>query len=605
MPIDFAAIILPFEAPMRLQVKFLGDVIATLGKWLNRRLNYTQELERATRSFPVIDFYDGAVTMSIDESQKRRLPAVDAGQDPGFSGFRRFWEGLLLVPRGIEGELAIPRLLRVIAEALAAITASINRWREPDRSWFDVTIPRRASDLFGQAFVLIDVLAASTEYMRMIVNSAFAAWFMQPSSGNLPETLAGFIQAITAALMLIPLGGQWLFRLIEAAMLGARVLVLRTLRGFESQIYEFREEVIRFFLEQLPATLRTGWYLILAARDILLENLRYYLGLGIEITSQFYEFIQEFAVELTFGLREFWDGLVMDLQNALEGILQVDVLGLITDGWLSLTVQQITDAMTGENPAALRAAVYLLDKADKWYLPDEITERARALREILGQLATTPRELPEDLLPPPFPSFPDPTAHFFGPGASVDMVAETSALFTALTASTTASLDASARAMDGLGDAMAQSAGEMARIGPTAALRRIREVSDQATEDLFGDQRRTLQLQAESNRDALARAFDLAVAGGGFHLVGAAIPLYVEAMSEYWEERITSAVEHPTSPHILARRARLERVRIPAMTVRASGRRLDDDLLGRVATRFRDAIGEAWTGGLRQLEAGA
>src|SRR5688572_19703065 len=124
MPIDFAAIILPFEAPMRLQVKFLGDVIATLGKWLNRRLNYTQELERATRSFPVIDFYDGAVTMSIDESQKRRLPAVDAGQDPGFSGFRRFWEGLLLVPRGIEGELAIPRLLRVIAEALAAITAS-------------------------------------------------------------------------------------------------------------------------------------------------------------------------------------------------------------------------------------------------------------------------------------------------------------------------------------------------------------------------------------------------------------------------------------------------------------------------------------------------
>jgi hypothetical protein len=58
-----------------------------------------------------------------------------------------------------------------------------------------------------------------------------------------------------------------------------------------------------------------------------------------------------------------------------------------------------------------------------------------------------------------------------------------------------------------------------------------------------------------------------------------------------------------TSPHILARRAKLARIKLKALTIDAAGRPLDGDLAIEVAGRFRDAVQQAFTAGTQRLAA--
>jgi hypothetical protein len=59
----------------------------------------------------------------------------------------------------------------------------------------------------------------------------------------------------------------------------------------------------------------------------------------------------------------------------------------------------------------------------------------------------------------------------------------------------------------------------------------------------------------------------------------------------------------PTSPHILARRVRMERVRMNRLTIHLPGRSLNDDLIAEVARRFKGAVEDAYRTAVNQLEA--
>jgi hypothetical protein len=113
--------------------------------------------------------------------------------------------------------------------------------------------------------------------------------------------------------------------------------------------------------------------------------------------------------------------------------------------------------------------------------------------------------------------------------------------------------------------------------------------------------------------DPLAQAFERWIVHGGFYLVGAAIPQYVRTMFSYWQAQVTpqsaeppAAGEvippHPTSPHILARRARLGRVQMQRLTIRAPVRALDEGLTVDIALSFREAIAQAYATGQLVLE---
>jgi len=91
------------------------------------------------------------------------------------------------------------------------------------------------------------------------------------------------------------------------------------------------------------------------------------------------------------------------------------------------------------------------------------------------------------------------------------------------------------------------------------------------------------------------------VTSGGFALVGGVVPAYVAEMRRFWATK-RPPVPPPTSPHILARHGRLGGVRVPRITVRASGCAADRQLAALVAARFHDAVGEAYVGGRREFE---
>jgi hypothetical protein len=90
--------------------------------------------------------------------------------------------------------------------------------------------------------------------------------------------------------------------------------------------------------------------------------------------------------------------------------------------------------------------------------------------------------------------------------------------------------------------------------------------------------------------------------------VATALPVYVGEMDRYLKARdesdgdLTVALT-ATSPHILAKRARLGRVKMKELTIVASGRALDQDLAELCGARFHLDVGEAYAAGQAKLEA--
>src|SRR5262245_43103131 len=78
MPIDWDSVAEPFRVPVGLQIKSFVDAFQLLARTLSRRLEQTRASERASREFPIIRFYNGAVTLWVDRWQHGALGG-DAG----------------------------------------------------------------------------------------------------------------------------------------------------------------------------------------------------------------------------------------------------------------------------------------------------------------------------------------------------------------------------------------------------------------------------------------------------------------------------------------------------------------------------------------------
>jgi hypothetical protein len=130
------------------------------------------------------------------------------------------------------------------------------------------------------------------------------------------------------------------------------------------------------------------------------------------------------------------------------------------------------------------------------------------------------------------------------------------------------------------------------------------QTADQLVERLFAD-----QFTARRPVDPLARAFEDALARGGFELIGTVVPTYVVEMRRYWQEQRASGVqtrrETPTSPHLLARRQRLGRIETPGLVLRLPGRPLDEAFTRETAERFRYALNDIYRTGLARHQAAA
>jgi hypothetical protein len=101
--------------------------------------------------------------------------------------------------------------------------------------------------------------------------------------------------------------------------------------------------------------------------------------------------------------------------------------------------------------------------------------------------------------------------------------------------------------------------------------------------------------------EGIAGAFEDALAGAGFDIVGAAIPAYIGTLRDLWGPDVAAGADQPTSPHIIARRARLQAVRLHRLTIRALGRALDEPLSRDIAARAQAAVAEAYQRGTLKL----
>ena len=623
MPIDWEAIVAPFRAVFQSQMKYFTESVREIALWLKKRLEDTRTTEQLSRAYPVIDFTEGSVQASIALFQQHTLglPKEIGGPRPideYLSGWQRFARGFQRIPEAMEEALALPRLVHVVEEVTGTILDSINRWEKPDWRMFDTKQPRSFSDLFGEIFFFAEMLSLSVDPIRVVLNSEVAKLVMAPSKGAKTEdsgdTLAQVVQYMVSALLLLPLGGMWLASLFRWGILSLRVTVSKFLTGIEDRIYSLRRKALEFVVGKLVTVLESAFLFVEGSKLLLLRAIFLILEFGTDVLTSYKVAIRKFLSSLSEFLIKI-DLLLTHILLGLEGVMYINVLKLYTWGAVTGTVKQVIEIVTKKDWATyqlLRANVLLYGSAASIYdvsifgkiWPKHVGERVDALLTILDILGNLPdKEVPNINLPDAASAFPN-LHDYFTTLNTVDLPGTLKSLRGTLETQLPAMLDSAGDALTKMGDEFARSAGSTAAIGPLSDVTRVRDFADTTAASLFGGQER--DIREHLKRDALAAAFDLAVASGGFHIVGAAIPLYVESMREFWEQKPPESAEPlPTSPHILAKRERLGCVKVPAIRILTSGRTLDDPLISRVAAEFRRAVQGAWMKGLEAAEAGA
>jgi hypothetical protein len=622
MPIDWEAIVAPFRAVFTSQMKDFTASVQKIAKWLEKRLKAAQNMELLSRAYPVIDFEEGSVRASVALFQQHTLglPKATGGprpEDEYLSAWQRFARGFQRIPDAVEEALAIPRVVGVVEDILGTIVASLERWEKPDWRMFDTKQPRSFSDLFGEVFLFAEMLAMSVDPIRVVLNSEVAHLLMQPSKGaksDSGDALAEVVRYMMSALLLVPIGGMWIASVLRWGLLSVKVTVLEFFTGIEDMLYSMRRKALEFVMGGLVNILDGAYTFIEGAKALLLLVISRVLDFGVEVLRGWTNDLREFLYSVSHFFLRGVGMLFAHILGALDGIMKINVLKMYTHGAVSGTVQELVDIVTKKDKLtyfALRADILaygqglgrLWDQSLPGRIwPKHIGERADALNTIVGILGNLPdKKIPAVNLPGPASKFPN-IYEYLTTLNKVDMAGSLTSLRGTLETQLPAMLDSAGDALTKMGDEMAASAGNMAWIGPASDATRVRDFADSTAAMFFGDQEK--ELRAALKHDALAAAFDSAVASGGFHLVGAAIPLYIESMREFWEQQPPSP-PHPTSPHILAKRQRLGRVKVPAVRIVTAGRALDDPLISRVAAEFRRAVQGAWQSGLRATEAGA
>jgi len=276
---------------------------------------------------------------------------------------------------------------------------------------------------------------------------------------------------------------------------------------------------------------------------------------------------------------------------------------------LEVWLDAVDDAIDG-------AAAVLLGVIGQLLLSRKIAMwhgKIAALRAILRIVVRPARRMTAETALPSLAgvSFPNVYDAFFGPGAH-PIGPALIALRDEVQTGVHDILGAGVGFLNDLGDAFSRAAAGASVLGSPEQYRLIGERASGLAESLFGPDAAELRRRiATRPPDVLARAFESWVARGGFDIIGAAIPLYVAEMRRFWDEEADRAATEapaeeivlPTSPHITARRAQLGRVFMPRLVIRAPGRALDDELVGVVAARFKEAVEGAFQTGQTRLAA--
>ncbi len=646
MPIDFAAIAAGFRPRFTAQLKSMTLLFTRIGKFVKPRLSQLEAIERATRRFPVLRFYNDAVTAVVAASQFGALRPVEP--DPGVlggvgRGARSFWEGLTGLPRQmVRDELALLRAVSAIERLLRELAGSVERYRIPTPEMFDPRRPRRFTDLFGQAFLVARTVVTSPQDIAAVVHHGRAVWdawretFGRPAPGGtqtpadsrpLYRQLDDLAPLLAAALLAIPLAGVLLRGWIDAFVVRAKLNVLEALEGVVARIFALRARAIDFVARDLFNFVSLAIVSASALKNMVDAAVTFYLQFGLRFVQRTVDELRRFLTDFSTWMNQ----LMLMLRGWLAGmdaIFDTEIidlffvlgmparLGTVLKKIPTLTLrdlifgdaESIGDTIRSAIKAA-RRALWLSPLAKgiiEWKFGDRIDAlqdiiriitRNRLRREVAAELTSrrvafrTPRV-----------DFPNLHDAFFGPGAP-PIAATLAGARARFERSVGGVFGAGERLFGGIADAAAAEAQRSAVIDPSR-YQALADTADRVAATLFGS-----QIGPPVEQGPLARAFEQTLARGGFEVIGRVIPAYIAGLTQYWQQEAAATVEvrreTATSPHILARRARLGRVEAPELVIRLPGRSLDDSLVERTAAAFADAIGAMHRSGQERRQAPA
>ena len=650
MPIDLTHLAAAASASWMAESRRLGLALGLLGPQLAARLERITALETRTRAFPVFAFEGLALDVRIHPQQHGTVRPYRRWWNALGAPFAAFGRGFTRIGQAVEDEMVLPGVIAAVNDILSFILGSVDRLIAPRAASFD---PRnaRGSDIFGLMAMAWRGLTTSTGQLRLLAGdlTRAAAVFRTPAGPGVAAAAPGAPAApamatpandaleaaghwITGAILVIPALPGWLGVLAEAAWLRGRVWLLDTFQAIEARVFELRTQVLRIFFVTIPALLREVPALVVVIGSMLQWNIQYFAF-----------FANLYFDEMLFSIRSFFDDLhdyingfitlVNTVLHFIDRVMDFDLLSLVTPFMgpagaavsafgIRFTINDLLDAtgaalnwamyhaLKGAILAA-KAAAIALDAAGSPVLGTVLTrppssaivDKLDLLERIVDALfRDTGGPLAETAAPTltPMPNFYD---LLFGAPPAV-LAHSLRSFGERLAGDVRGLFDSLSGSLGGFGAVFSRSAADVARTGPAARMPGFGREAAGLANALYEDQVRELGARL---RDTPSRSFEQWLVKGGFHVIGAVIPLYVAEMRRYWHEQADAGNEPyveitPTSPHILARRARLGRVRVPRMTLRTGGQPLAEGLVRELARRFQGAVQEAFATGQARMQ---
>jgi hypothetical protein len=649
MPIDLLPVTSTWLAAFEAHRRHIIGVAGILERWLHERADRMAVLERRTRAFPVFAFEGRALSVTIDAQQHRALQPYRNAGAAWAAPFVAFGRGFTRIPQAVEDELILPNALGLIEGLFALVGDSVNRLVDPRPGTFDPA-NARLSDVFGLFAMAWRGLTTSTGQLRLLVRdiglakqqfatpapaggeAAAAAPAAAPSPGG--DTLGDIGRWLAGAIAIIPAIPDWIRTIASAAWLRAREWLLDTFQGIEARVFELRRQVLGFILQTVPEMLREVPAIVAALATMMQWSLHYFAL----VARIYFEVAVEALTRFVRGIYSQINGVIDTINSVLslvDSVLDFDLLNLIKplmgpagvlidmigvrftlNDLIEVGTGAVNMIMYGTLKAAILAARGAVAAGGHIPLVGRLPFAGRRLTALRRQLSralglidqivdalfrNTGGPMVETAAPRirPMPNFYD--LLFGAPPA--ELARHVRDFGVALGTNMRGLLGEVSTTLTGLAAVFTATAADLARTGPARRMARFGSDAGTLANSLYDD-----QIRALGGRIAATTVgpFERWLAGNGFRIIERAIPLYIGEMRAFWNEREAAGdgpyVEiTPTSPHKIARRARLGRVRVPRLTLNARGRAHDETLVRELVERFRDAVRDAYTSGHRQL----
>jgi len=626
MPIDFEALVAPFRTAYFLQCRSITESMRNIAQWLGKRLKATVDRERETRGLQTFSFVGDALSIYIDPSQYGALGPQGPPPPQGFwanaaAPFVRFWRGLLLAKSMVEAEGVLPGVLGALADTVAMINASLDRFKTADRSLFDVSARKGWTDLFGELGLFFRLVNDPATVKQV---QTFSSGGMQllhvlrrnfpskPSEEKQSEGGGGLVELtrnITGGMLAIPVAWEFVTQILRTASMAFRLKLLERAEMIQREVFDLRRDMIDFVF----VTLNGIGTLALNTLFLLRSDLKVTLDTYVSFIKSYFAEIESWLKNLGTELKKFMDGMVTfirKLGDFLELFMDIDIGHAVSYGVISFTPDDLLDP---DKVAALQkkidrilTAVSFLSPLGGIIIGALLRKRLKALREVLRAVGVSPQIPAEAALPDlSATGFPDIYQAFFGGKEAAILRSRLTVTGAAIQNKLDAIFEGGMTALNTTAEAFSKAASDAASMGSAKRYGLVANRAAALAENAFGaDAARAGLLR---RKDPIAEAYESWLSASGFNLLGKVLPAYVAEMIAFWKKEAGKPpADRPTSPAILARRERIDRVRLPRMAIRINEEReLDKTLAAEIADRVRQGVARAFEIAAAQPEAAA